>query len=212
MRMNIHSHIVQAMDHSPQDRQSRILDAAQRSFGRAGMHQATMADVAREAGMTAGNLYRYYSNKDAIIAAIAERDRHGLVHDFMALNAGEPSLDNFEALGRKHLVHEPSWRMAMIVELWAEAARNPVVRSICSGCEATLYKNMTDFIERARLAGIVPPGIVTHVAVMQILMLADGMIRLRASSPDADPAPIADIFFATVRTLLTTPPVTGPAA
>ncbi|MGL4526835.1 MAG: helix-turn-helix domain-containing protein, partial [Aestuariivirga sp.] len=45
------------MDHSPQDRQTRILDAAQRAFAHAGMHQATMADVAREAGMTAGNLY-----------------------------------------------------------------------------------------------------------------------------------------------------------
>ena len=197
------------MDHSPQDRQTRILDAAQRAFSRAGMHQATMADVAREAGMTAGNLYRYYDNKDALIAAIAERDRHELVQDFITLNAAAPSLDNFEALGRKHLLDEPAWRMAMTVELWAESARNPTVRAICAGFETTLYKNMTDFIDRARAAGVVAPGIVTHVAVIQILMLADGMIRLRAGAPERDASALADIFFSTIRTLLTTQPATG---
>lgn len=199
------------MDHSPQDRQTRILDAAQRAFSRAGMHQATMADVAREAGMTAGNLYRYYVNKDALIAAIAERDRQELVQDFILLNAQAPSLDALERLGRKHLVDEPAWRMAMTVELWAESARNPTVRSICAGFETTLYKNMTDFIERARAADVIAPQIVTHVAVIQILMLADGMIRLRAGTPDRDPTALADIFFSTLRTLLTTQPATGPA-
>ena len=202
--MNIHSHTSSVMDHSPQDRQARILDAAQRAFSRAGMHQATMADVAREAGMTAGNLYRYYDNKDALIAAIAERDRHELVQDFILLNTDAPSLDNFEALGRKHLIEQPASHMAMTVELWAESARNPAIRSICSGCEATLYKHMSDFIDQARGAGIVAPAVDTHVAVIQILMMADGLIRWRASMPDRDPEPVAKIFFTTIRTLLTT--------
>lgn len=199
------------MDHSPQDRQTRILDAAQRAFARAGMHQATMADVAREAGMTAGNLYRYYDNKDALIAAIAERDRHELVQDFIALNSGPPDIAALEALGRKHLVEEPAWRMAMTAELWAESSRNPTVAGICQGFESTLHRSMTDFIERARAAGVVPPEVRTEVAVVQALMLTDGFIRYRASNPTRDPRPVAEIFFATVRQFLTTAP-TGPDA
>jgi TetR/AcrR family transcriptional repressor of uid operon len=40
------------------ERHIRILDAAERVFARAGFHAATMQDVAAEAGMSPGNLYR----------------------------------------------------------------------------------------------------------------------------------------------------------
>ncbi|OYX58321.1 MAG: hypothetical protein B7Y93_01850 [Micrococcales bacterium 32-70-13] len=70
MRMNIHSHALRprvppiataiAPERTPSERQTRILDAAERVFARAGFHAATMQDVAAEAGMSPGNLYRYH--------------------------------------------------------------------------------------------------------------------------------------------------------
>ena len=57
------------------DRRTHILDAAERSFVRAGFHRTTMQDVAAEAGMSPGNLYRYFPSKDALVAGLCERDR-----------------------------------------------------------------------------------------------------------------------------------------
>ena len=90
------------------ERHIRILDAAERVFARAGFHAATMQDVAAEAGMSPGNLYRYFSSKDAIIEGMTERDHSLIAEDFGKLCPQNGSLlDQLEALGRKHLVDQP---------------------------------------------------------------------------------------------------------
>ena len=57
------------------DRRAEILAAAQRCFVRSGFHGASMQEICAEAGMSPGNLYRYFPSKEALIAGIAERDR-----------------------------------------------------------------------------------------------------------------------------------------
>ena len=65
------------------DRRDEILSAAQRCFVRSGFHQTSMQEICTEAGMSAGNLYRYFPSKETIIAGIAERDR-AAVHQAFA--------------------------------------------------------------------------------------------------------------------------------
>ena len=65
-----------------EDRRDEILEAAQRCFVRSGFHQTSMQEICAEAGMSAGNLYRYFPSKEAIIAGIAERDRAEVAQDF----------------------------------------------------------------------------------------------------------------------------------
>ncbi len=174
-----------------------------------------MAEVAREAGMTAGNLYRYYTNKNAIVAAIAERDRQELAVDFAALNAAGSTLDGLIELGRKHLVREPAFRMAMTLELWAEAARNPGVRSICTVFEETMIKHMGEFITKAQARGELPPGSDPAMIVPVLMMMSHGYIQFRATHPGEDPEPMGELMFAAIRTVmqagsasaLATPPV-----
>lgn len=43
-----------------------MLRAAERVFARSGYRGATMKDIAREAAISTGNLYRYFENKDAL--------------------------------------------------------------------------------------------------------------------------------------------------
>src|SRR5215210_5066702 len=64
------------------DRRDEILDAAQSCFVRTGFHQTSMQEICAAAGMSAGNLYRYFPSKEAIIAGIAERDRAEVAQDF----------------------------------------------------------------------------------------------------------------------------------
>jgi AcrR family transcriptional regulator len=56
-------------------RRRQIMDAAVGCFRRRGFHQATMAEICAEAGVSAGALYRYFSSKADIIGAIAEDKR-----------------------------------------------------------------------------------------------------------------------------------------
>src|SRR5918997_3320573 len=89
------------------ERRARILDAAERCFVRAGFHRTTMQDVAAEAGMSPGNLYRYFRSKDMIVVGLAERDRAPMAAEFSALENTNDFVLAFARLGRKHFEEEP---------------------------------------------------------------------------------------------------------
>jgi AcrR family transcriptional regulator len=52
---------------------ARILEAALTLFRRHGFEQATMRDIAKEAGVALGAAYYYFDSKDAIVMAFYER-------------------------------------------------------------------------------------------------------------------------------------------
>ncbi|GCE11328.1 TetR/AcrR family transcriptional regulator [Tengunoibacter tsumagoiensis] len=55
-----------------EDRREQILDAALRVFAHKGFHRATNKDIAREAGITAGLIYHYFDNKEAVLTSLVE--------------------------------------------------------------------------------------------------------------------------------------------
>ena len=57
-----------------QVRRAQILDAAAACFRLHGFHGASIAAISAAAGMSAGHIYHYFANKEAIIAGIVSRD------------------------------------------------------------------------------------------------------------------------------------------
>lgn len=55
------------------DTRTRILDVADRLFSHYGYAKTTVADIARELGMSPANVYRFFTSKLEIVEAIAER-------------------------------------------------------------------------------------------------------------------------------------------
>jgi len=51
----------------------KILEAAERRFAHYGYGKTTMAEIAQDADMSVGNLYRFFRNKEAIALAGTER-------------------------------------------------------------------------------------------------------------------------------------------
>ncbi len=55
------------------DIRTQIIEAASERFAQYGYNKTTMAEIARDCGMSAANLYRYFDNKLNIGAAIANQ-------------------------------------------------------------------------------------------------------------------------------------------
>lgn len=212
MRMNVHSHywtsplpphlVALAPDSAPSQRQTRILDAAERVFARAGFHAATMNDVAVEAGMSPGNLYRYFASKDAIIAGMAERDRTMIAADFASLDPAKGKLlDQLDALGRRHLVDEPREKAIIALQIWAEAARNPQMASMCAAIDGTVIGGLAAAIAGAKASGELPADLDDARFLQAIFMMADGFFCRRAMDPAFDAAMAAETLFAAMRGL-----------
>jgi AcrR family transcriptional regulator len=58
----------------PEDRPTEILDAALKRFAANGFAGTKMEQVAADAGVTAGTIYRYFPSKEALVGALVERN------------------------------------------------------------------------------------------------------------------------------------------
>jgi TetR/AcrR family transcriptional regulator, repressor for uid operon len=185
------------MDHTPSpspaeteaapDRRTRILDAAERCFARAGFHRTTMQDVAVEAGMSPGNLYRYFASKDAMVAGLTERDRARVVEDFTRLSTGEDFLERFASLARKHFEDEPRERAVLCLEIWAEASRNPTFTAISDEFDCEVCRRMVALFQQAQERGLIAPDVDLNALASLMITLANGLFVRRAISPRYDP-------------------------
>ncbi len=170
------------------DRQTRILDAAERCFVRAGFHRTTMQDVAAEAGMSAGNLYRYFPSKESVVEGLCERDRRDFAADFAAFDESSDFMSTFESLGHKHFENEPRDKAVLCLQIWAEAARSPVVAGYAADVADDIVGRLSALIEHARAAGRITPTLGSRAIATLIATLGDGLMVRRAVVPDFDPA------------------------
>jgi AcrR family transcriptional regulator len=67
---------------------ARIEEAAERLFRSMGYQKTTVADIARDLGMSPANIYRFFPSKSAINEAIAERTLDALLAEVRAIATG----------------------------------------------------------------------------------------------------------------------------
>jgi TetR/AcrR family transcriptional repressor of uid operon len=132
------------------DRRTQILDAAMICFAERGFHQASMHDISAEAGISVGLIYRYFKNKDEVISAMAaEHKKH--IADLLE-RAGQAStlLESLEILFTSNCCeNSPQVLSAFVVDLFAEASRNPTVAKVVRDVVRTTSEGVTDLIARS---------------------------------------------------------------
>lgn len=168
------------------DRRDLILTAAERAFARHGFHGANMQTVAAEAQMSAGNLYRYFRSKDAIVSGLTARDQAALAGDFQELASAPELLPALGRMLRKHLVDEPVWRSQLILEIWAEAARNPSIASMCSDIDHDVEDNLSALIVTAQMGSPPLRGGDPRFVVRVMRTVVAGLFKRRATEPSFD--------------------------
>lgn len=115
----------------------RILDAAQRCFIARGFHAGSISEIAAEADISQGLMYRYFANKRALILALIERQ---LAHDQDSIGQMPAASDLVEGLLRCYEVWARGETLettgnaianvALYAEISAEAHRDPVVAEV----------------------------------------------------------------------------------
>ncbi len=168
-------------------RRERILEAAERAFVAHGFHAATMQHVAEEAGMSAGNLYRYFPSKESIVEALCAIDREGGAEALAELLA--PDRDIAEAVYaglRDQVLMKPREKARMIVEIWAEAGRNARVAEMTRALDADVLGKLEQVIDRAKAAGFASSAVDSRLAARFFLTFVAGLFKRIATEPDFD--------------------------
>ena len=159
--------------------QQRILSAAMACFARSGFHKASMQDICAEAGMSAGNLYRYFRSKEAIIAAIAEAERVRNAALFELLERAEDPVRGLIELARCYLRDMQGRDAPMLcTEIIAEALRNPEIRTMFERNINEAHA-CADALRQGIAQGHVDPNLDVDVAVRMLMALGDGIVAHR---------------------------------
>lgn len=134
-------------------RRQQILTAAAQCFREHGFHGASIAQISKIAGMSAGHIYHYFENKEAIIAAIVAQDLETLLTmtaEFRAACNVPAALIARAAEGVADQLDPTA--AALKLEIVAEAARNPRVAQIVREADETCRRELMVTIRAIRSA------------------------------------------------------------
>jgi len=171
------------------DRPTQILDAAVACFAKRGFHQASMHDISAEAGVSVGLIYRYFQNKEAVIAAMADRHKKQ-IHEILERARQAPSLRAaLETLFTAHCGEtEPQVTAAFVVDLFAEASRNPRVAELVRDVCQTSMDGVTDLIARSpegKASDLTPREMAELIFAVNDGMLLRGVLRIGRTAAES---------------------------
>lgn len=183
-----------------QERRARIAEAAVRSFARKGIAGTSMADIIKEAGLSAGSIYSHFDSKAQLMRFTASA---------MMETRGGALIKSFKETGEvpgphavlRHMVHEvlPTEFGQVLVSLFAEAATNPelleVVRESLQKARAMVGAFLEGWAAEAagqgRLADCTPEQ-ASERAADAVLVCAHGIMLRRALQPTVDVDALVD--------------------
>ena len=168
------------------ERRVHILGAAERAFVRYGFHASTMTQVADEAGMSAGNLYRYFPSKEAIVEGLCLADQVGRSEAFAALAGADDLKAAMRAGLRGHVLQAPREKARMIVEIWAESGRNPRVAEFTRRLDSAVIEGLVGLVELAKSRGAAAATLDARFAARVLFSLVAGLFKRIALESDFD--------------------------
>lgn len=132
-------------DAAPRPREAEILDSIRRVFAEQGFDGASMQELARAAGMSVGNFYRYFPSKAAMVKAMIARDLAEVEEKFACIAAAADPLSALR-MGLHERISEGCGADGEEAALWAEvnaaAHRKPEIAEIVQTMEHAVCRNL----------------------------------------------------------------------
>nr|WP_310616252.1 TetR/AcrR family transcriptional regulator [Pantoea cypripedii] len=176
------------------NRTEQILAAAEQCMRLKGFHQTSIQNIAREANVSVGLIYKYFTNKESIIEAlvlnITQRLKDRLNDDLekIAKSGGQARLPLFSA---GLVPREVENDIVLLMEISSESMRNPRIMQIMTNAWQNLKDN---FIAKEQALHPEKDSNVIHTRLYVLSLIIDGII-IRRSMKQRDIAPSFVPFF-----------------
>jgi AcrR family transcriptional regulator len=186
---------------SPDERKAAILDAVLRVIIEVGFTQMTVADVARQAGVSTALVHYHFSSKTELITAAlnaASDDDKQLRESVVA--AGGTALARLDRVLCGSLPGDPSDASWLLwIETWGETRREPAIRDVMADLNEHEQRILIDLVDEGVANGEF--GAVDAVAASERLMaLRDGLaIQFTLFGIDPAPARVRELVRGAVR-------------
>ena len=185
------------------EKKDEILLAAQVCFVRKGFHTTTMQDICSEAKMSAGNIYRYFEGKEAIIEAFAAEELKWMTSAIQDLpssqNLVEAIIDTIYWTAST-LIHDS--KAEMMAELFAEAGRNPRINAIYVKFSKHLLNEICNALKIIEERDAIHPVVDRTTIAQFVVALVDGFVMHSIINPDFELANMRPAIKTSIEALL----------
>lgn len=191
----------------------RLLAAAYRVFLARGFHEATLDEVAEEAGLTKGAVYSRFDGKADLFLALLERRVAQRIQDVQGALAEHAPEEHPAEMGRRWaavLRDDLDW-MLLVIEFRLHAARHPELNRRYATIHAAHRRAHAAVIDAGMRALGRTLTVSSEDVARTLMTLATGIVLERASDSAAFPeAMIAHVNDALCRGLTAEPPAARP--
>ena len=168
---------------STDKRVAEILASIRTTFAEKGFDGASMQDLARAAGMSVGNFYRYFPSKADIVSQLIAVDLDQMSADFgAAMQAKDPLQCLRDSIFAKLQMHQDCSDGQLWAEITASALRKPEIGAAAGHMEGVIIGHLTRIFAAAT-------GLPLQEAVDRFSAQARFMILLFKSASMMAPEP-----------------------
>jgi AcrR family transcriptional regulator len=156
-------------------RKVEIVHAAVQCFLERGYHQTGVRDIAKQAGVSLGNLYNHFKSKEAVLAFIAEIEGAELSSFIILLSEPADPMTALEQFIEEYAAYALRPENAMLgVEILTEALRNPVIIEVFGKNQDLLIDALVSCLNAGKKLGVFAPCDNVRTVACMILDTLDG--------------------------------------
>lgn len=134
-----------------QNRRNQVLQAAAVCFARSGFHAASMSEISKEAGMSAGHIYNYFDSKEAIIMAFVDLHAEDVLMQLGELDSRDDPLQSMIDDAPRHIDKSLDPKQTDLpLEMFAEASRNPKIAEAVRAADRKVSDRFRPIVKRER--------------------------------------------------------------
>lgn len=165
-------------------RRRQILEGAALCFARNGFHATSMQDVLKEAGLSAGAVYRYFSGKDELIAAVVGEVLDVLTETYEGAAVETPpplpdvlvsrALERLKEI-RPGVLDNGDWVFPrLLIQVWTEILRNEDLGDVVHTGYERIRVAWQRVVESYKAARLIPEDADADAMARVMIALAQG--------------------------------------
>ncbi len=176
-----------------EERSHEILASIRQAFAEKGFDGASMQDLARAAGMSVGNFYRYFPSKAAIVQAMCGYDLAEIQGEFAEIQTSDKPMVCLRDRILNHFSEETMKDGQLWAEITAAAIRKPEIGEAARQMEETIMSLLAAIFAHATRRPIEEARIRYEGQCQMLVMLVKAMATRTAQCGPASPALAAQV-------------------
>ena len=188
-------------------RRQQVIEAAVVCFARQGFHRATMQDIVKQSGLSAGAIYNYFESKEEIIEALA-KERHARERALIVEARQQESLAAMvrslvQGFFKTFAIAKERMHRSIGVQVWAEALFSPQLhRMVREGVDEP-RRLLVELISVAQKRGEIPVNLVPEAVARVMIALFQGFVLQQAWDEEVDVGSYIEVIEVFLSSLLT---------